>query len=91
MLPNILHRKAIWIGHSLRRNCLLHDTIERQMMEVKGIGRRRTQLLDDLKNRRYWDIKEESEDRKMWKQKIISEFQIFNFFTNLTGRLTAEI
>ena len=34
------------IGHILRRNCLLHDAIEGQMMEVKGVGRRRTQLLD---------------------------------------------
>ena len=30
----------------------LHDAIEGQMMEVKGVGRRRTQLLDDLRNRR---------------------------------------
>jgi hypothetical protein len=34
------------------------------MMEVKGAGRR-TQLLDDLRNRRrYWELKEEAEDRK---------------------------
>jgi hypothetical protein len=32
---------------------------------VKGVGRRRTQLLDDLRNRRrYWEFKEEAEDRK---------------------------
>ena len=42
-----------WIGHILRRNCLLHDAIEAQMTEVKGVGKRRTQLLDDLRNRRY--------------------------------------
>jgi hypothetical protein len=31
-------------------------------MEVKGVGRRRTQLLDDLRNRRrYWELKEEVE------------------------------
>jgi hypothetical protein len=35
------------------------------MTEVKGVGRRRTQLLDDLRNRRrYWELKEEVEDRK---------------------------
>ena len=34
------------------------------MMEVKGVGRRRTQLLDDLrKGRRYWELKEEAEDQ----------------------------
>ena len=54
LLNNILRRKANWIGHILRRNCLLHDAIEGQMIEVKGVGRRRTQLLDDLRNgRRY--------------------------------------
>ena len=33
------------------------------MAEVKGVGRRRTQLLDDLRNkRRYWELQEEAED-----------------------------
>ena len=34
------------------------------MTEVKGLGRRRTQLLDDLRKRRYWEPKEEDEDKK---------------------------
>jgi hypothetical protein len=35
------------------------------LTEVKGVGRRRTQLLDDLRNRRrYWELKEEAEDKK---------------------------
>jgi hypothetical protein len=55
---NILRRKTNWIGHNLTRNCLLHGAIEGQMTEVKGVGRRRTQLLGDLKkNRRYWKLK----------------------------------
>ena len=63
LLNNILRRKANWIGHILRRNCPLHDAIEGEMTEVKGVGRR-TQLLDDLRNRRrYWELKEEAEDR----------------------------
>jgi hypothetical protein len=34
---------------------------------VKGVGRRKTQLLDDLRNRRiYWELKEEAEDQKRW-------------------------
>ena len=41
--------------------------IEGQMAEVKGVGRRR-QLLDDLSNRRrYWEQKEEAEDKRRWK------------------------
>jgi hypothetical protein len=57
---NILHeiskRKANWIGHILRRNCLLQQVIEGEIkveIEVTGRrGRRRRKLLDDLKGRR---------------------------------------
>ena len=72
LLNNILRRKANWIGHILRRNCL-HDAIEGQMTEVKGVGRRRTQLLDYLRNRRrYWELKEEAEDRNRWRRQFIN-------------------
>jgi hypothetical protein len=57
---NILHamkrRKANWIGHILRRNCLLKHVIEGKLegrIELTGRrGRRRKQLLDDLKEKR---------------------------------------
>jgi hypothetical protein len=57
---NILHeirkRKANWIGHILRRNCLLQRVIEGKVqgwIEVtRRQGRRRRKLLDDLKERR---------------------------------------
>ena len=64
LLSNILRRKANWIGHILRTNYLPHDVIERQMTEVKGVGSR-TQLLDDLKNRKvYLELQKEAEDKK---------------------------
>ena len=70
LLNNILCRKANWIGHILRINCLLHNAIEGQMTEVKGVGRRRTKLLDDLRNRRkFWELKERAEDRKKERKK----------------------
>ena len=50
LLNYILSIKANWIGHIL--NCLLRDAIEGQMTEVKGVGRRKTHLLDNLRNRR---------------------------------------
>ena len=35
------------------------------MTEVKEVRRRKTQFLDDLRNRRrYWELKEEAEDKK---------------------------
>ena len=48
----IRKRKANWIGHILRRNCLLKQVIEGKIkgeMEVaRRRGRRRKKLLDDL-------------------------------------------
>ena len=63
LLIKILPRNSNWIGHILRRNWILHDAIG-QITEVKGVGRRRTQLLDCLRDsRRYWENKEETLDR----------------------------
>ena len=46
------------------------------MTKVKGVGRRRRQLLDDLRNiRRYWELKEEAEDRNRWNQQFINRKQ----------------
>jgi hypothetical protein len=73
---NIVHtikrRKANWIGHILRRNCLLKLVIEGKLegrIEMTGRrGRRRKQLLDDLKEkRRYCKLKEEELDRTLWR------------------------
>ena len=64
--------KANWIGHILRRNCLLHDAIEGQMTGKKGVRRRRTQLLDDLRNRRNFELKEEARDLKRYKRQFVS-------------------
>jgi hypothetical protein len=56
ILHEISKRKANWIGHVLRRNCLLQRVIEGRIkggVEVTGRrGRRRRKLLDDLKERR---------------------------------------
>ena len=71
-LHEIRKRKANWIGHILRRNCLLQQVIERkikgQIEVTKRRGRKRKKLLDDLKNRRgYCQLKEEALDRTMWR------------------------
>jgi hypothetical protein len=76
---NIVHtikrRKANWIGHILRRNCLLKHVIEGQLegrIETTGRrGRRRKQLLYDLKEKiRYWKLKEEALDRTLWRTRF---------------------
>jgi hypothetical protein len=72
---NLIHttnrRKANWIGHMLGRNCLLKHVIERKMEGAGRLDRRVTQLLDDLKEeRRYWNLKQETLDRNLWRNRF---------------------
>ena len=76
---NILHeiskRKANWIGHILRRNCLQKQVIEGKIkggIKVAGRqGRRHRKLLDDLKEKRgYSLLKEEALDRTVWRARF---------------------
>jgi len=78
---NILHEirkwKANWIGHILRRNCLLQRVTEGKIqgwIEVTGRqGRRRRELLDDLKERRGFSFERGSSgsqyvESSLWKR-----------------------
>jgi hypothetical protein len=76
---NILHeirkRKANWIGHIFRRNCLLKQVIEGkikgQIEVTRSRGRRRKKLLDDLGDRKgYSHLKEEALDRIKWRNRF---------------------
>jgi hypothetical protein len=75
ILRTIKRRKANRIGHILRRNCLLKHVIEGKLegrIEMTGRrGRRRKQLLDDLKEKRsYLKLKEEALDRTLWRTRF---------------------
>ena len=77
ILHDIIKRKANWIGHILRRNCILRvqRIIEGKIKggtEVAGRrGRRCRKLLDDLKERRgFSHFKEEALDRTMWRARF---------------------
>jgi hypothetical protein len=72
ILYELSKRKADWIGHILRRNCLLQQVIEGKIkggIEVtERRGKRRRKLLDDFKERRgYSQLKEEPLDRTVWR------------------------
>jgi len=76
---NILHeiskRKANWIGHILRRNCLIQRVIEGKVKGGIGMagkrGRRRRNLLDGLEDSRgYCELKEEALDRTVWRNRF---------------------
>jgi hypothetical protein len=64
-------QKTNWIGHILRRNCLLRQVIEGKIKEgidvTRRRGRRRRKLLDVLQEKRvYSHLKEEALDRTVW-------------------------
>jgi hypothetical protein len=76
---NVVHKikrkKAKWICHIWYRNCFLKHVIEGKiyrMIEVtRRRGRRRKQLLDDLKERRaYWKLTAEALDRILWRLRV---------------------
>jgi hypothetical protein len=80
---NILHeirkQKANWIGHILRRNCLLKEVIEGkiqgQIEVTRRRERRRKKLLDDLGDRReYSHLKGEALDRIKWRNRLSRGF-----------------
>ena len=80
ILHEIIKQKANWIGHILRRNCLLHQVIEGkvkgQIKVTRRRGRRRKKLLGELKDRRgYCQLKEEVVDRTMWRNRFGRRFE----------------
>jgi hypothetical protein len=76
---NILHeickRKTNWIGHILRKNCLLQHVIEGKIKGeidmTRRRGRRHRKLVDDLtEGRGYSHLKEEALDHNMWRARF---------------------
>ena len=80
ILHEIRKRKAKWMGHILRRNCLLKQviegTIKGEMEVTRRRGRRRKKILDDLKDRRGCShLKGEALDRTMWRNRFGGGFE----------------
>jgi hypothetical protein len=104
ILHEIIKRKANWICHILRRNCLLKQVIEGKIkgqIETRSRGRRLKKLLDDLKNRRgYCELKEEALDRTLCGGTVLQEALGLSFDrltdddgdgVNLEGRMLDKI
>ena len=49
ILQVIRNRKRNWIGHWLMRDCLLMDALEGMMSGKRGRGRRRYQMVDNIR------------------------------------------
>ena len=78
IIHEISKRKSNWIGHILRRNCLLQGKIKGRLEVTGRRERRRIKLLDDLKERRgYSRFKEEALDRTVWRARFGRSFGPF--------------
>ena len=68
MLKLIRKRKRNWLGHWLRRNCLMKDALEGMVNGKKVRGRRRYQMIDNIKiYGSYVETKRKAENRKDWR------------------------
>ena len=68
MLELIKKRKGNWLGHWLRRNCLLKDALEGMVNGKKVRGRRRYKMIDNIMiNGLYEDTKRKAEKRVEWR------------------------
>ena len=68
MLELVKMRKRNWLGHWLRRNCLLKDVLGRMVNGRKVRGRRRYQMIDNIMiNALYVDTKSKAEKRVEWR------------------------
>ena len=67
-LELIKKRKRNWLGHWLRRNCLLKNALEVMVNGKKVQGRRRYQMIDNIMiNGLYEDMKRKAEKRVEWR------------------------
>ncbi|KAJ4443704.1 hypothetical protein ANN_05379 [Periplaneta americana] len=60
-------RKRNWLGYWLRRNWLLKDALEGMVNGRRVQGRRRYQMIDDIKIYESYETKRKAENRKDWK------------------------
>ncbi|KAJ4436831.1 hypothetical protein ANN_16963 [Periplaneta americana] len=67
-LKLIRKRKRNWLVHWMRRNCLLKDAVEGMVNGRRVRGRRRYQMIDDIKiYGSYEETKRKAENRNDWR------------------------
>jgi len=70
-----------WIGHNLRRNCVLKYFVEGKVEGTRRQGRKRKNLLNDLKEKRkYCSLKKEALVFPLWR----------NSFQRVCGPVTRQ-
>ena len=57
-------RKRNWLGHWLRRNCLLKDAVESMANGKKVRGRRRYQMMDNIMINDLYDFRKRKAEKR---------------------------
>ena len=69
IMLELIKRKRNWLGHWLRRNCLLKDALEGMVNGKKFRGRRSFQMIANIMiNELYEDTKRKAEKRVEWRR-----------------------
>ncbi|KAI5717433.1 hypothetical protein M8J77_005795 [Diaphorina citri] len=69
ILKTIKKRKANWLGHILRRDCIQRRIMEDKIEGKRGRGRRKFGMLSDiLKGKSYAELREDAQDREKWRK-----------------------
>lgn len=69
ILNKIKSRKMNWLGHVMRRECLLRTVVEGMVEGRRGRGRRRYQLIDNIKvGNMYETTKRTAQRRDEWRE-----------------------
>ena len=67
LLQKIQERKKNWIGHVLRGEGLMLEVMEGRMEGKRGRGRKRIEMLDDMTENSYVEMKRKAQDRREWR------------------------
>jgi hypothetical protein len=68
ILPEMKRWETNFIGHNLRRNCVLKYFVEGKIEGTRRQGRKCKQLLNGLKEKRkYCSLKKEALERLLWR------------------------
>ncbi|WP_410967417.1 hypothetical protein, partial [Salmonella sp. SAL04191] len=69
LIGKIRRRKANWVGHHLRRECMIKEVIEGKLEGRRAMGRKRFQLIDELRKNKesYQDLKAIAANREKWR------------------------
>ena len=73
LLSEMRKRKRKWIGHILRHENMLHTVLEGRMKRKHPRWKKIIELVDDVMNGTYAQMKRRAEDREEWRRNVMRD------------------